>query len=157
MDKALVVGPSPRGAGRVNERRRRGRQYAGGSGLRRLCPRSPLIENSECCANACVFMAVTLLRVLVLGVFAAAADEIKVACLGEAGEGVVSARAPGGAAACAQQGQGPAGRRRRTAAGLRAGRGTTTHAGLTDVYFAKLSKAGITLQCYGVRRRTLFW
>lgn len=50
------------------------RQCAGGSGLRQTCPRSPRYRHSECCANDCVFMAVKLLQVLVLGVIAAATD-----------------------------------------------------------------------------------
>lgn len=56
-----------RGAGRA--------QCAGGSGLRHTCPRSPHHVLFECCANDCVFMAVKLLQVLVLGVIAAAAED----------------------------------------------------------------------------------
>ncbi|CAH2040110.1 unnamed protein product, partial [Iphiclides podalirius] len=50
------------------------RQCAGGSGLRRLCLRSPLVEDPACSANDFVFMALILLQVLVLGVTAAAVD-----------------------------------------------------------------------------------
>ncbi|XP_063367286.1 neogenin-like [Cydia amplana] len=39
-------------------------------------PRSPLRRYFECSANACVYMALMLLQVLVLGVFAAAADDV---------------------------------------------------------------------------------
>lgn len=44
-------------------------------------PRSPRYRHSECCANDCVFMAVKLLQVLVLGVFAAAADDGALFCV----------------------------------------------------------------------------
>lgn len=50
------------------------RQCAGGSGLRRLCSRSPLVDVAACSANDFVFMALILLQVLVLGVTAAAVD-----------------------------------------------------------------------------------
>ncbi|KPI99526.1 hypothetical protein RR46_03891 [Papilio xuthus] len=70
----LRVPPPPALSALLSRRAAPRRQCAGGSGLRRSCSRSPLVDDPACSANDFVFMALILLQVLVLGVTAAAVD-----------------------------------------------------------------------------------